>query len=271
MSAKTKTPVDQEIKKKSRFIVVHGDKGGVGKSMTAQALANFLTDKGEKVAVIDADTSNPDFSKMFDDTLPSAQADLRSDIGWMDVVDFVVKYPDHTVILDTPGGIGDYMKKDVESFSKFLADQDVPVEMELWWVMNVQHNSVNLLDKALNAYGRHFKKIRVVCNLHFANGDKSTQGPFFLWNESQLRANVEKTGGLTLFLPGLHLRVVSKIFTPGNIIPFSEAADAAAGEKVGLETSERWKLGQWIEDVKQLFTPAFELSKNASAIVEVPA
>ena len=128
--------------------------------------------------------------------------------------------------------------------------------------MNLQHYSVNLLNKALNDYGKHFKRIRVVCNLHFANGDKNPEGPFFLWNESQLRTNIEKVGGLTLFLPGLHLRAVKKIFTPGNIMPFSEAADAAAGEKVGLETSERWKLGQWIEDINQLFIPAFDPVKS---------
>jgi NUBPL iron-transfer P-loop NTPase len=270
MPSKAKHSVDQvSDKSRSRFIVVHGDKGGVGKSFTAQAVVNYLTSKGESVAVIDADTANPDVSRMFEGSLPTAQTNLRSENGWMDVVDFVVKYPGQTVVLNTPAGIGDYMKTDVESFSKFLADQDVPTEMELWWVMNVQHDSVNLLNKALKSYGQHFRRIRVVCNLHFANGDSSAQGPFFLWNESELRANIEKKNGMTLFLPGLHLRAVKKIYAPGICMPFTDAADVAAGEKVGLETSERWKLTQWLADVETLLAPAF--GENARTPADAPA
>ncbi|MBP0657357.1 P-loop NTPase, partial [Mycobacterium tuberculosis] len=44
----------------SKFIVVHGDKGGVGKSMVAQALADNLMSSGVKVAIVEADTQNPD-------------------------------------------------------------------------------------------------------------------------------------------------------------------------------------------------------------------
>ena len=50
-------------------------------------------------------------------------------------------------------------------------------------------------------------------------------------------------------------------------MPFSDAADAAAGEKVGLETSERWKLRQWLDDIKELFTPAFAPETTATSEV----
>lgn len=269
MSQKAKPSLSLASKKMSRFIVVHGDKGGVGKSFVAQALTNFLVDRKEKVVIIDVDTTNPDVSRMFEDSLTTTQIELRSNQGWMDVVDFVAKYPGHTVIFNTPGGISGSMKTEIASFAKFLADQDSPIEMELMWVMNIQHDSVNLLQKALNEYGQHFKRICVVCNLHFANGDKSQQGPFFLWNESQLRINIEKKNGMTLFFPGLHLRVVSKLMMPGKIMSFSDAANASLGEEVGLETSERWKLQQWLADIKELFTPAFPSVKSDEAEVEV--
>jgi hypothetical protein len=183
----------------------------------------------------------------------------------MDVMDFVIKHRGSTIIMNTPAGIGEYMKADMTSFTEFLATQEVPVEMELWWTMNVQHDSVNLLAKANEAYGQYFKRLRVVCNLHFANGDKSAQGPFLLWNESILRTNIEKNNGMTIFFPGLHVRVVQKLFTPGNIMPFSYAEDAASGEQVGLENSERWKLSQWLNDIKNLMKPAFTQGSVAPA------
>ena len=266
MSSKTsKAPQDQTAQPgtaPTRVIIVHGDKGGVGKSFVSQAIADYKMERNHKVAVIDADTANPDVFRMFSKYIPAAQANVRSDNGWMDVMDFVIKHRDHTIVINTPAGIGEFMKKDMESFSEFLRDQDVPVEMELWWTLNVQHDSVNLLAKANDAYGQYFKRVRVVCNLHFANGNKEFDGPFVLWNESTLKARLEKANGMTIYFPGLHVRVVQKVFAPDRTMPFALAGDAATGEAVGLEHSERWKLSQWRSEVKKLMDPAFADSSS---------
>lgn len=240
-----------------KFIVVHGDKGGVGKSMVAQALADYLMSKGVKVAIVEADTQNPDCARMYNKNLPLTHTNVRSENGWMDVMDFVMKHPDHTIIMNTPAGIGEYMRTDMHSFADFLKAQEMPVEMELWWVMNVQHDSVNLLSEAYKAYGQHFARVRVVCNLHYAGGDKSAHGPFVLWHESPLKAQIENRQGLTIFFPGLHIRVVAKVLDPKKVMPFSDAVDAVVGESVGLEHSERWKLQQWLNDCRTAFEPAF--------------
>lgn len=255
---------ESSAKETTRFIIVHGDKGGVGKSFVAQAAADFLSYRGQKVAVIDADTRNPDVSRMFANTIPCAQANLRSSNGWMDVMDFVVEHPGYTIIMNTPAGIGEYMKSDMESFVRFLEGQDVSVEMELWWTMNIQHDSVNLFNEAYKNYGHFFARQRVICNLHFSNGDESSQGPFFLWHESPLRTKIEKNDGMTIFFPGLHLRVVGKLFAPAVIMPFSHAIDAAAGEAVGLSHSERWKLQEWIKNVGDRLEQAFNLKPVAA-------
>lgn len=249
----------------SKFILIHGDKGGVGKSMVAQSLANYLMARGKKVAIVEADTQNPDVGRMYSSHVPVAQTNVRSENGWMDVMDFVMKHPDHTIIMNTPAGIGEYMKTDMASFAQFLRDQDVPVEMELWWTMNVQHDSVNLLNEAYKAYGQHFARLRVVCNLHYSGGDKSANGPFVLWHESTLKSQVEKKGGMTIYFPGLHIRVVAKVLDPRKIMPFSDAADTVVGEEVGLEHSERWKLQQWLVDCKAAFDPAFESAEAVAA------
>lgn len=253
---KNATPV--EAVAASKFIIVHGDKGGVGKSMVAQALADYLMSTGVKVAIVEADTQNPDVARMFGASLPVAQTNVRTDNGWMDVMDFVMKHPGYTIIMNTPAGIGEYMKADMESFARFLKAQEITVEMELWWVMNVQHDSVNLLSEAYRVYGQYFSRLRVVCNLHYAGGDKSVHGPFVLWHESPLKAQIEKHEGLTLFFPGLHIRVVAKVLDPRRIMPFSDAVDGVVGEAVKLEHSERWKLQQWIADCQELFKPAFQ-------------
>lgn len=244
-------------------VFVLGDKGGVGKSMVSQALADYLLKEGAHVAILEADTRNPDVGRMFEGEVPIAQANVRSDNGWMDVMDFVMAHAGHTIIVNTPAGLGEGMTSDLGSFGQFFAEQGMVLELEMWWVMNIQHDSVNLLNEAYRAYGQHFKRIRIVCNLHFANGDGSEHGPFFLWHESPLRVEIERKGARTVYFPGLHLRVVKKLFDPAVIMPFSQASDGALGEAVRLEVSERWKLQQWLGQCRTIFEPLFNRTMSA--------
>jgi hypothetical protein len=254
MTEKSTSKVAAVMPAPTRFFLVHGDKGGVGKSFVAQALANFLTDNKMPVAIIDADTQNPDVARMFSSSLPTARANIRDENGWMDVMDFVSKHPNHNIIMNTPAGIGEYMKEDLVSFAEFLRSQDIPIELELWWTMNADHDSVNLFGKAFETYGTHFKRVRVICNLHYSGGN---EGAFMLWDESPLRTRLEKAGMKTIFFPGLHIRVVKKLIDPKKVMPFSHAVDVAVGEEIGFENSERFKLQRWISDIKSRFAPAF--------------
>ena len=263
MSTKTeiKVPTVQAVKvdekTATRFILVHGDKGGVGKSFVAQALADFFLKNGEQVAIIDADTQNPDVYRMFSKHMPCAQANIREENGWMDVMDFVESHPGHTIILNTPAGIGEYMKDELATFARYLQVQDVPAQMELWWTMNANHDSVNLFAKAYEKHGHLFTKIRVICNLHFTGGSKEA---FVLWDETPLRTRLEKIGGKTIYFPDLHIRIVAKALNPAHIMPFTHAIDAAGGEEVGLLKSESFKFQTWLLEISNLFTSAFDAS-----------
>lgn len=264
MSAKAEQP-SKPAAKRTKLIIGHGDKGGVGKSMVNGAILDLLLSKGEPVALVEADTQNPDVARMFEGTMPIAFANVRSDTGWMDVMDFVMKHQGHTIVLNTPAGIGEYMKQDMASFVKFFEEQDVKVDMELWWTMNIQHDSVNLLNEAYKSYGQFFKNVRVICNLHFANGDKkqAVTGPFLLWLDSPLRTQIEKKGNKTIFFPGLHIRVVEKLLKPETIMPFFHAEDASMGAGLKFEYSERWKLTSWREAVEVALAESLGLPEPA--------
>lgn len=241
---------------KTKLVIVHGDKGGVGKSFVGQAIVNLSLMQGNKIAVIDGDTSNPDVSRMFETYAPCLLTNLRVDDGWMNLMDFVMGHQGYTILLNTPAGVdGEKMARELGSLSNYIEAKSLAIELDLWWVMNHGYDSVNLFSRALDGYGRFFNRIRVVCNLHFADGNKDA---FFLWNESPLKTRIEKKNAATVFFPGLNLRVAGKIFKPSNIMPFHEAADAALGEAVGLTDSERWKLDAWISDVNKVLEPMFE-------------
>ncbi|MDR5791751.1 hypothetical protein P9281_34960 [Caballeronia sp. LP003] len=229
-------PFDQTV------FLVHGDKGGVGKSMHCQAFTDNLLQAGVPIAVIDADTRNPDVNRMFAGGTVCQKINLRRDDGWMDVIDFIRTHHDKHVIISLPAGIGEDMQKDFLDFCRFL-DTKVPgsPKVVMFWVINLFADSVNLLRQSLNDVGQHISKVVVVRNLVF--GDEKM---FFMWDESPLRAELEGKGVCTtISLPALHLRVTSKLFAAlDGVMPFSKAAQNP--HAFDLSPSEQFKLETWV-------------------------
>src|SRR5271166_345877 len=77
--------------------VVGGSKGGVGKSMVSMGLTHFPIESGEKVFLIDADTSNPDVFKSYKDEVDSEIVNLDDADGWVRFVDICYEHKDSTV------------------------------------------------------------------------------------------------------------------------------------------------------------------------------
>lgn len=231
-----------------QIYLFHGDKGGVGKSFTTQAFADNMLAAGLPLAVIDADTRNPDVIRMFDGSTECQKINLRRDDGWMEVIDFIKQHADKHIAISLPAGIGEAMQKEFVDFCRFLKLK-VPgkPEVVMFWVINLFPDCVNLLADSLNAVGEHVSKVIVVRNTIF--GDESM---FFLWDESPLKAELEKKKiSMTISMPALHLRVTSKIFAdPECMMPFSKAATNS--DAFGLTPSEQFKLETWVtSDVKE--------------------
>ncbi|MCD5327982.1 hypothetical protein ACFFU8_08880 [Chromobacterium piscinae] len=231
-----------------QIYLFHGDKGGVGKSFICQAFADYMLLAGHPLAVIDADTRNPDVIRMFDGATECQTINLRRDDGWMEVIDFIKQHADKHIAISLPAGIGEAMQKEFVDFCRFLK-MKLPgkPEVVMFWVINLFPDSVNLLKESLNDVGEHVSKVIVVRNTVF--GDESM---FFIWEESPLKAELEKKKmSMTFSMPALHLRVTSKIFAdPECMMPFSKAATNA--DAFNLTPSEQFKLETWVtNDAKE--------------------
>jgi hypothetical protein len=240
---------------KQRVFLFHGDKGGVGKSFMCHAFTDQARERGLDVAVIEADTRNPDVIRIFEGQTVCQMINLRRDDGWMDVIDFVREHPTHHIVISLPAGIGDAMQKEFEDFCGFLKTK-VPgkPEVVMFWLMNLFADSVNLLHKTVNTAGPLIEKIIVVRNLIFGDQDQ-----FFIWDESPFRVELERKGvATTISLPRLHLRVTSKLGAdPDGMMPFSQAVKNAEAFK--LLVSEQWKLENYLN--KDLVQPMNQVWK----------
>ncbi|NTB05947.1 hypothetical protein [Agrobacterium tumefaciens] len=231
------------------IIFVDGDKGGVGKSWTSCSLLDWLLVKKQHVAAVDGDTRNPDVDRMFSGAIPTLKANLRLHTGWMDMLDFIVANPTATIVVSMPAGIGDTMKKEAAAFVQNMQMLGRP--LGLFWVMNRQADSVNLLNQALGIIGDALKFKVAVKNLMFGDTDK-----FIRWDGSQTKKQFEKTGGVTIDLTELHERTVDKLLGDSTgqtdvVMPFSQAvmpvADCSKSPH-GLTPSENMELITWLRE-----------------------
>lgn len=244
----TETPIAAPI------ILVDGDKGGVGKSVVAGSLVDWIFGKGRSVAVVDGDARNADVGRLFDDLLPVKQADLRVHDGWMDVTDFVYGQPaDRTVVISMPAGIGGELKREADRFADMAKQLARPIM--LLWVINRTPDSVILLREALDSIGGHLAHRVVFKNLFFGEPEK-----FRRWDGSETRKEFERSGGTVLGFPELHERVMDKLFAdPSRMMPYSAAAVPVAQfatSQHGLTASECIELNTWLKEISVVFADA---------------
>lgn len=238
-------------------ILVHGDKGGVGKTMTATAFVDWALKRGLPVALVDADTRNADAIRMYQGQIPAASVDLQRDEGWMDLVDFAMSNRNHHIVVSMPGGVGDRVIAEVPNLWEVLGKDR---RLGLLWVMNRGPDSVNLLDLTLQALDPHLAFSVVIKNLYFGGAEDFTR-----WDESAVKKRFEGKGGITICLGELVDRVVDKVFNdPKEVLPYSTiVVEPAAWESSPkkLTASENVRLQQWLAGNQRAFERIAEVGK----------
>lgn len=186
------------------IIVVGGGKGGVGKSTVSVGTIDTLLARGEKVRLIESDTSNPDVWKMYRSEIETSLIDLDDANGWIELVNVCDGNPDFVVVLNTAAR----NNRGVSAYGETLNSTLVELKRDLVtiWVINRQRDSLELLNQYMAALSG--SRIHVMRNGYFGEEKK-----FELYNESKLRTLVENTGGKSLTFPDLADRVSDDLYS----------------------------------------------------------
>lgn len=192
-------------KKTNRKIyLIGGSKGGVGKSMVTMALLHHLRDKGEKLLLIESDTSNPDVWKSYRDEIESHTINLDEANGWIELVNLADQYGDATVVINTAARNNQGVSRYGDTLASTLAE--LSRDLVTFWVINRQRDSLELLKEYTEALPG--SAVHVVRNGYFGEEDA-----FELYNGSKVRKSVEDAGGKSLTFPNLADRVSDDIYT----------------------------------------------------------
>jgi len=210
--------------------LVGGSKGGVGKSMVTIALIDNLTAKGEKVVLIETDTSNPDVWKTYKDDTKGALVNLEEGNGWIELINICgdVENADAVIVINTRAANNQGVQRYGETLNSTLEELDR--KLVALWVINRQRDGLELLKDFREALPNAL--VHVVRNGYFGEESK-----YQLYNGSKIRKTVEEAGGKSVTFPDMADLLADDIYTKRLTIA-KAATDLPIGNRAELK---RWK------------------------------
>lgn len=193
------------------FVISHGDKGGVGKSVVICGYIDYKMNqpgfKKENLIVLDADPRNADVYRMYYGYLPHVERiSLGTKEDWMKLVDRMQseRSKSYDYVLSMPAGIGAILSKEGAKFGDYA--RLLGHEITMFWTIDRMPDSINLLKRAMFDIGDTVKQMILVRNLFFGDADSFTR-----WDNSYLRKLFLATGGIEASLPELHEWVIDEV------------------------------------------------------------
>jgi hypothetical protein len=225
---------------------VDGDKGGVGKSFTARALADMLMQSArfklprpvKRLFVVDADASNQDvcgkggFSpeRVGDCDVSILMRGIETPEQWVsvgnEVFDLIQDWPEdeeNRIVFSLPAGAGLAIAQAGEVTEVMKALNAVHV-----WVIGTDYESVRQLQDRFNQFPKFYERGFVVLNMRHGTRDK-----FAHWDKSGTRTQALASGWREIEMPVLTPFVSAELSrTPLHHAVLNGAVNG--GKKLGL-------------------------------------
>jgi len=217
----------------ARVTYVGGNKGGVGKSMVAMSVIDYLMDIGDPPMLIETDTGNPDVAKAYEQTVRTETVNLDDVDGWIDLANLMPEATTGLVINSAARS-----QKGLSSNWEILraAAAELKKQITVIWVINRQRESV----EALRDFADSVPETRIVVlkNTYFGAPEK-----FSIYDDSKTRKLIEANGGATIDFPELADRVADDIIN--RRLTISKAAEV-------MQIGNRIELGRWKKAVVEV-------------------
>lgn len=227
--------------------IVDGDKGGVGKSFLARAIADYLiiSKTRGRIAVIDCDPSNADVvcPGGFDDAekineleVLGVKSPVASQEDWFATVDRATKYAQQgeiDFVFSLPAGAGLYIDDTVLSMFGLIG----PVKTI--WVMGKDQSSVAQLEERVNRAPMFYEKGVVALNEYHG---AASRGTFSAWQKSMIHRQIVRADGWhEIYVPALNAFVTRSINTMPlhRAVALSEKNELSPTIKIGIEAFRR--------------------------------
>jgi hypothetical protein len=223
-----------EVAPKSIVHLVGGEKGGVGKSLVSRLLAQYFIDHNLPFVGFDTDRSHGTFSRFYGGYASPMMVDRYEALD--SIIESAIDHPGRRVLVDLAAQTHAPLVKWMdESGVLDLADVS-ELSLHYWHVMDAGRDSVDLLKRLLDRFGRRLQYVLVLNQLR---GDDFSQ----LEDSGELERAIT-LGARPISIRKLHDSVAQKIDAAN--MSFWSARNTSGGDGSSLGLMERQRLKLWM-------------------------
>jgi hypothetical protein len=218
----------------NKIHLIGGEKGGVGKSVVARVVAQYLIDKNIPFLGFDTDRSHGSLLRFYTDYASPVVVDSYESLDA--IVEAAVEQPDKRVLVDLAAQTHEPLVKWMDDSGVLETAEELQVSFYYWHVMDSGKDSVDLLKKLLDRFGARLNYVVVLNQLRGDNFD--------IFEKSGERERVQGPNAHIITLKRLHEPVINKI--DAGSTSFWAAKNRSATDANGLGLLERQRVKLWL-------------------------
>lgn len=215
--------------------LIGGEKGGVGKSLTARILAQYMIDKDIPFLGFDTDRSHGALMRFYEGYASPVIIDRVE--AFDVVVESAVAQPERRVLVDLAAQTHDALAQWIEGAGVLEMASEMGLTLRYWHVMDAGKDSSDLLKRLLDRFGS---------SLHYVLVRNSLRGSdFSILEQSGQQARAMEMGAKVISIGKLQDNIINKI--DAGSTSFWKARQEPAASGLGLMDRQRIKI--WLRDV----------------------
>jgi CO dehydrogenase nickel-insertion accessory protein CooC1 len=221
--------------------LIGGEKGGVGKSLVARLLAQYLIDHQLPFLGFDSDRSHGALLRFYAGYASPVVIDSYESLDL--VVEAAAAEPQRRVVVDLAAQTHQALVRWMSESGVLELSRDIGVSLRYWHVMDSGKDSADLLRKLLDEFGEQLDYVLV---LNQVRGDD-----FRILDKSGEKDRALAHGARIATLGRLHEAVMNRI--DANSTSFWAAAHSGDKDLTGLGLLERQRVKVWLKKIYEEF------------------
>ena len=218
----------------SQIHLIGGEKGGVGKSVVARVVAQYLIDHEIPFLGFDTDRSHGSLLRFYSDYASPVVVDRFESLDA--IVEAATEHPDKRILVDLAAQTHEPLARWMEESGVLEMASELGITLNYWHVMDSGRDSVDLLTKLFNRFGSRLNYVLVLNQLRGESFD--------ILDQSGERARAAELNARILTLRKLHDTVLTKI--DAGSTSFWAAKNRSESNVNGLGLLERQRVKIWL-------------------------
>jgi hypothetical protein len=228
--------LNQDRETMTNIHLIGGEKGGVGKSLVARVVAQYLIDRSIPFLGFDSDRSHGALLRFYAGYASPVVIDRYDSLDA--IVEAAAESPERRILVDLAAQSHEPLAQWIEECGLLDADAGLGLSIRYWHVMDSGKDCTDLLKKLLDQFGQQLNYVIV---LNQVRGND-----FGILEQSGEKQRALALNADIITIKRLHDAVVTKI--DAHSASFWAAAKSGDKEAGGLGLLERQRVRVWLKD-----------------------